>query len=148
MAEAAREERHEALPHHVFRYVEGELFDYNRKLRRARYLRTAIDQAGSPVVHAIQRESNKVGDPTFESVARQESAPEHCRELAILEDRIAQIRCGYDQLTRDCRQLVQLKYFQGTSNQLTAQQIGMSLRTFFRYRQMVVEHYASIFQTA
>lgn len=148
MAEAAREEKREPLPHHVFRYVEGELYDYNHKRRRARYLRAAIDRADSPLARAGTGAPAGPGNPTFSAIARQESATEYGHELAILEERISQIRRGYEQLPRDGRLLVQLKYFQNTSNELTAQQLSMSRATFFRYRQEVIEFYAHIFGEA
>jgi DNA-directed RNA polymerase specialized sigma24 family protein len=142
--EAAREEKYEHLPHHVFRYVEGELYEYNRKRRRARYLRDAIDRCESALARAGTGSSAGPSDPTFGRVARQETAAEFSRELARVEARLAEIRSGYEQLPSEARLLVQLKYFQRTSNELTAQQLNMSLRSFYRYRQEIIEFYARI----
>jgi DNA-directed RNA polymerase specialized sigma24 family protein len=146
MGEAACSEEREPLPQHVFKYVEGELYHYDQKRRRARYLRAAILQAESPIRRAGRPDGHP--DPTFNAVASQELATELSPELAILEARLNEIREGYESLPSDARLLVQLKYFQGDSNSLVAQQLRMSRSAFFRYRQDVVEHFAHKFGLA
>jgi DNA-directed RNA polymerase specialized sigma24 family protein len=146
VSDDARGEPHEPLSQHVFKYVEGELYDYDQKRRRARYMRASITRAESPIRRSGRPDGHP--DPTFSAVANQELAVELNPKLALLEERIKQIRDGYEGLPRDGRLLVQLKYFQGNSNELTAQQLRMSRRAFFRYRRDVVEHFAHKFGLA
>lgn len=123
----------EALPKHVFRYVEGELFRYQRLKRRAHYLYgLAVAGGGVSDVGPVKAQ----GGDGIDTAMRRAHADD---ELQRIEQRIARIEDGMDALTEEQKQLVDLRYFRRRAVSDAAEEMNVSVRTFYRIRQSVVE---------
>lgn len=140
MREAARVEYREEIPRHVFRFVEGELYHYQSNLQRIRRITAEVaERAKGFSVGAVVRTS--ASDPVMAAVSRLSGE----RELVFLEKRTAAIEAGMELLPDKCAQLVRLKYWRRKTNREVAEQMGISLATFHRWRMDVIRVFAEQF---
>ncbi len=139
----AAEEREERLPAHVYRYVERELFDYKANV----ILIEQHDQERADIIKGTPNGDDEVhihssapGDPTYAKVAR----------LLRLTKRAERVRPNVEAITRmlnvlsdEQRRLVKAKYFERRyTNDGIAEQLGWSLRSYYRRKDEIVRLFA------
>lgn len=140
MAEAARVEHQEEIPRHVFRFIEGELYHYQGNLRRIERMTAEVAERakGFSIGTAVRTSGS---DPVLNAVSRLGRE----RELIYLEKRTATIEASMELLPEKCQQLVRLRYWRHKNNRESADQMGVSLATFHRWRMDVIRVFAEQF---
>lgn len=120
----------------VFRYVEAELFDYHHTRRELEDLRLAIMEEGpDPGLVVMDSRARPPSDSTYEKTARLLTN----RRLRKMEETVRAVDRVVERLPADRQRLVELKYFRGRlSNLGVADELNVSLRTFYRWRDEVV----------
>lgn len=137
------EERDERVPPHVYRYVERELYDYPaNKVLIQEYDRNRADiLEGKPEFDAnIHIHSNVPGDSTYAKVAR---LLRLSRKVDRVRPNVEAITAMLEHLTYEQRRLVDLKYFQKRlTNEGLAEELGWSLRSYYRRKDEVIRLFA------
>lgn len=132
------------VPHHVFRFVERELYDYpiNRELvmdflrRRDEILRKGRQLSDLDVIP----DGGEMGDPTYASTV----------QLLVLErpaqramTYVAAIESVLKTLTEEQRKFVRRKYWEGDcTDEALAVELGVSRSTLHRMRRVVIRKFA------
>lgn len=137
------DEREERLPPHVYRYVERELFDYKANV----ILVEQHDQERADIIQGTPSQDDEVhihssapGDPTYAKVAR----------LLRLTKRAERVRPNVEvisallaQLNDEQRKLIKAKYIERRyTNEGIAEQLGWSLRSYYRRKDEIVRLFA------
>lgn len=121
------------IPGHMAAMIEGELENYPSNLRRAERLRDeVIGRAPDIRVGVAVRTSGS--DPTSAAAAAIDSE----QELLFLEKRIATIDRGMEALPDKITRLVRFRYFRGMDSQETADRLGITIRHFYRLRNVAI----------
>lgn len=124
---------------HIKKYLEGELINYplNKKaLAQARqniYLQHSADGYA-----ALMRRSSQVDSVVERKVLRLSSD----RNILLLENSIKAVEDVLSVLSEEYHRLIELKYFKTYSNQFVADDLNISLRTFYHWRDKVLTIFA------
>jgi RinA family phage transcriptional activator len=128
----------------VFRHVEAELYAYPYRRKEIDRLREEILYPWKPEDEQnVKNMGNKIGDPT----AKKAIALTSHAKLVYLEQVVSAIEEVYNRLPEPKREFVRLKYWTHPQRLTTVgicQELGISDRTYSRWRSQIVSDIAEI----
>lgn len=133
MRRTRKARRTPGIPGHLTAMIEGELESYPSNLRRAEYLREEVIGRAPDIRTGVPVRTSG-SDPTSAAAA----AIDNEEELRFLEKRIGVIDRGMEVLPDRVTRLVRFRYFRGMDSQETADRLGVTIRHFYRLRNVAI----------
>lgn len=125
---------------HVKKYLEGELMNYPLKKKALSQARQEQYRQPSSATGYVDVTGKSV--PVNSGVEKKVSCMLTDRKIMHLENDTKAVEDILSELPAEHNRLIELKYFKSCSNQFVADELNISLRTFYHWRDKVLGLFA------